>query len=168
MSYPSFTKCKINAGVFWLFAVLKDTTLMAGAEGKQGGRQRKRVGFKGLCTWGGGGRRVSEWRNSGHPGGSPVSGALVCGQGPHSVLRGRGRTVLVQKSVSEVLVRMLLGAVSQAVRREGCIVRSVETLGSGTNILGLMCACSTGRISAMRETVAVREAPCTPTQARTS
>ena len=59
-------------------------------------------------------------------------------------------------------------AVSQAVRREGCIARSVETLVSGTNILGLMCACSTGRISAMRETVAVREAPCTPTRARTS
>ena len=50
---------------------------------------------------------MSEWRNSGRPKGSPVSGALVCGQGPHSVLRGRGRAVLGQKSVSEVLVRML-------------------------------------------------------------
>ena len=115
---------------------------------------------------------MSEWRNSGHPVGSPVSEALVCGQGPHSVLRGRVRTVLVQKSESEVLVRMLWASgvrpMSQAVRREGCIARSVETLVSGTNILGLMCACSTGRISAMRETVAVREAPCTPTRARTS
>ena len=104
MSYPSLRKCKIDAGVFWLFAVLKDTTRMAGTEGREGGGRRKRVGLKGLCTWGGGGRRVSEWRNSGHSGGSPVSGALVCGQGPHSVLRGRGRTVLVQKSGSEVLV----------------------------------------------------------------
>ena len=50
---------------------------------------------------------MSEWRNSGHPVGSLVSEVLVCGQGPHSVLRGRGRTVLVQKIVSEVLVRML-------------------------------------------------------------
>ena len=50
---------------------------------------------------------MSEWRNSGHPVGSPVSEALVCGQGPHSVLRGRVCTVLVQKSESEVLVRML-------------------------------------------------------------
>ena len=50
---------------------------------------------------------MSEWRNSRHPVGSPVSEALVCGQGPHSVLRGRVRTVLVQKSESEVLVRML-------------------------------------------------------------
>ena len=38
---------------------------------------------------------MPEWRNSGHPVGSPVSEALVCGQGPHSVLRGRVRTVLV-------------------------------------------------------------------------
>ena len=95
MSYPSFRKCKIDAGVFWLFAVLKDTTRMAGTEGREGGGRRKRPGLKGLCTWGGVGRRVSEWRNSGHPRGSPVSGALVCGQGPHSVLRGWGRTVLV-------------------------------------------------------------------------
>ena len=51
--------------------------------------------------------RVSEGRNSGHPVGSPVSEAFVFGQGPHSVLRGRVRTVLVQKSESEVLVRML-------------------------------------------------------------
>ena len=37
MSYPSFRKCKIAAGVFWLFAVLKDTTQMAGTEGREGG-----------------------------------------------------------------------------------------------------------------------------------
>ena len=35
MSYPSFRKCKIAAGVFWLFAVLKDTTRMAGTEGRE-------------------------------------------------------------------------------------------------------------------------------------
>ena len=97
MSYPSFRKCKIAAGVFWLFAVLKDTTRMAGTEGREGGS----------ALGGEGGRRASEWRNSGHPVASPVSEALVCGQGPHSVLRGRVRTVLVQKSESEVLVRML-------------------------------------------------------------
>ena len=94
MSYPSFRKCKIDAGVFWLFAVLKDMTQMAGTEGREGGGGRKRLGVKGLCSLGGGGR-VSEWRNSGHPGGGPVSGALVCGQGPHFVLRGWGCTVLV-------------------------------------------------------------------------
>ena len=87
MSYPSFRKCKIHTGVFWLFAVLKDTRRMAGTEGREGGGRRKRLGLKGFAL-GGGGRRVSEWRNSGHPGGGPVSGALVCGQGPHSVLRG--------------------------------------------------------------------------------
>ena len=37
---------------------------------------------------------------------------------------------------------------------------------SGTNALQLMCVGSTGRTSAMRETVAVREAPCTPKRAR--
>ena len=36
-SYPSFRKCKIDAGVFWLFAVLKDTTRIVGNEGRQGG-----------------------------------------------------------------------------------------------------------------------------------
>ena len=56
MSYPSFRKCKIDAGVFWLFAVLKDTTRMAGTEGREGGRRRRRLGLKGLCTWGGGGK----------------------------------------------------------------------------------------------------------------
>ena len=40
MSYPSFRKCNIPAGVFWLFAVLKDTTWMAGTEGKEGGGDR--------------------------------------------------------------------------------------------------------------------------------
>ena len=50
MSYPSFRKCKIAAGVFWLFAVLKDTTRMAGTEGREGGGRRKRSGLKGLCT----------------------------------------------------------------------------------------------------------------------
>ena len=55
MSYPSFKKCKFDAGVFWLFAVLKDTTRMAGTEGRErGGGGRKRLGLKGLCTWGGG------------------------------------------------------------------------------------------------------------------
>ena len=52
MSYPSFRKCKIDRGVFWLFAVLKDTTRMAGTEGREGGGRRKRLGLKGLCTWG--------------------------------------------------------------------------------------------------------------------
>ena len=47
MSYPSFRKCKIDAGVFWLFAVLKDTTRMAGTEGREGGGRRKRLGLKG-------------------------------------------------------------------------------------------------------------------------
>ena len=55
MSYPLFRKCKIHAGVFWHFAVLKDTTRMAGTEGREGGGRRKRLGLKGLCTWGGGG-----------------------------------------------------------------------------------------------------------------
>ena len=56
MSYPSFRKCKIDAGVFWFFAVFKDTTRMAGTEGREGGGgRRKRLGLKGLCTWGGGG-----------------------------------------------------------------------------------------------------------------
>ena len=35
-SYPSFRKWKIDAGVFWLFAVLKDTTRIAGIEGREG------------------------------------------------------------------------------------------------------------------------------------
>ena len=56
MSYPSFRKCKIAAGAFWLFAVLKDTTRMAGTEGREGRGRRKRLGLKGLCTWGGGGK----------------------------------------------------------------------------------------------------------------
>ena len=38
MSYPLFRKCKIDAGVFWLFAVLKDTTRMARTEGREEGR----------------------------------------------------------------------------------------------------------------------------------
>ena len=50
---------------------------------------------------------MSEWRKSRHPVRSLVSEALVCGQGAHSVLGVRGRSVLVQKSESEVLVRML-------------------------------------------------------------
>ena len=96
MSYPSFRKCKIDADMFWLFAVLKDTTRMAGTEGREGGGAAQASGLEGLVhLGGGGGGGVSEWRNSGHAGGSPVSGALVCGQGPHSVLRGSGRTVLV-------------------------------------------------------------------------
>ena len=37
MSYPLFRKCKIAAGVFWLFAVVRDTTRMAGTEGREGG-----------------------------------------------------------------------------------------------------------------------------------
>ena len=53
-SYPSFRKCKIDAGVFWLFAVLKDTTRIAGIEGREGGGWRKYLGLRGLCTWGGG------------------------------------------------------------------------------------------------------------------
>ena len=68
MSYPSLRKCKTDAGAFWLFAVLKDTTRMAGMEGREGGGQRKRLGLKGLCTWGGGGGkegvRMEEWRAS--------------------------------------------------------------------------------------------------------
>ena len=65
MSYPSFRKCKIAAGAFRLFAVLKDTTRMAGTEGREGGGRRKRLGLKGLCTWGGGGKegvRMEEQR----------------------------------------------------------------------------------------------------------
>ena len=54
MSYPSLRKCKIDAGVFWLFAVLKNTTRMARTEGREGGGRRKRLGLKGLCTLGGG------------------------------------------------------------------------------------------------------------------
>ena len=37
MSHPSFRKCKIDAGVFWLFAVLKDTTPIVGNEGREVG-----------------------------------------------------------------------------------------------------------------------------------
>ena len=55
MSYPSFREYKIDARVFCLFAVLKDMTRMAGTEGREGGGRRKRLGLKGLCTWGGGG-----------------------------------------------------------------------------------------------------------------
>ena len=50
MSYPSFKKFKIDAGVFWLFAVLKDTTRMARTEGREGGGRRNRLGLKGLCN----------------------------------------------------------------------------------------------------------------------
>ena len=56
MSYCSFRKCKIDAGVFWFFAVLKDTTRMAGTEGSEVGGRRKPLGLKGLCTPGGGGK----------------------------------------------------------------------------------------------------------------
>ena len=56
MSYPSLRKCKIAAGVFWLFAVLKDTTRMAGTEGREGGGSAQAFRFEGLCTWGGGGK----------------------------------------------------------------------------------------------------------------
>ena len=56
MSYPSFRKCKVDAGGFWLFAVLKDTTQMAGTEGREGGGRRKCLRLKGLCTWGGCGK----------------------------------------------------------------------------------------------------------------
>ena len=94
MSYPSFRKCKIDRGVFWLFAVLEDTTRMAGTEGREGGGAAQASRLEGLVhLGGGGGGRVSEWRNNGLPGGSRVSGALVCGQGPHFVLRGWGRTL---------------------------------------------------------------------------
>ena len=58
MSYPSFRKCKIAAGAFWLFAVLNDTTRMAGTEGREWRGRRKRLGLKGLCTSGGGGKEV--------------------------------------------------------------------------------------------------------------
>ena len=57
MSYPSLRKCKIDAGVFWLFAMLKDTTRMARTERRERGGRRKRLGLKGLCTWGGGGKK---------------------------------------------------------------------------------------------------------------
>ena len=56
MSYPSFRKCKIATGAFWLFAVFNDTTRMAGTEGREGRGRRKRFGLQGLCTWGGGGK----------------------------------------------------------------------------------------------------------------
>ena len=54
-SYPSLRKCKIDAGVFWPFAVLKDTTRIAETEGREGGGWRKYLGLRSLCTWGGGG-----------------------------------------------------------------------------------------------------------------
>ena len=55
-----------------------------------------------------------------------MSGALVCGQGPHSVLRGWGCTVLVQKSVSEVLVPMLWASGVGLCNRQ-CEERGVES-----------------------------------------
>ena len=53
MSYPSFRKCKIAAGVFWLFAVLNDTTRMAGTEGREGGGATQAFRFEGLVHLGG-------------------------------------------------------------------------------------------------------------------
>ena len=54
MLYPSFRKCKIDAGVFWLFAVLKDTTRMAGTERREGGGGAQASRLEGLVHLGGG------------------------------------------------------------------------------------------------------------------
>ena len=56
MSYPSFRKCKIAAGVFWLFYRVEGHDTDGRDGGKRRGGRRKRLGLKGLCTWGGGGK----------------------------------------------------------------------------------------------------------------
>ena len=53
MSYPSFRKCEIYAGVFWLFAMLKDTPRMAGTEGREGGGAAQGSRLEGLVHLGG-------------------------------------------------------------------------------------------------------------------
>ena len=57
MSYPSFRKCKIDAGVFWLFAVSKDTTRMAETEGREGGGATQASRLEGPVHLGGGWER---------------------------------------------------------------------------------------------------------------
>ena len=106
-SYPSIRKCKIDAGMFWLFAVLKDKTRIVGNEGREGGGWRTCLGLRALCTRGGGVRRkVAEWKSSGLPSGNLVSEALLCKKGPRNLEWGWRSTVQGWKFVTGMLVRM--------------------------------------------------------------